>query len=85
MKRCGAGHPMYGQIRCEEPAGHTGDHFHSLFMRSWRSWPSNETAAEREARHAREAAAVVLQAAREPMSPFVRRARAGELPGKVLR
>lgn len=35
-KRCGARHPMYGkQVQCEEPIGHTGEHFHSFYMRSW--------------------------------------------------
>lgn len=34
--RCSVRHPSYkNQIRCEEPAGHLGDHFHSFFMRSW--------------------------------------------------
>ncbi len=39
-RRCGARHPMYGkQVRCEEPIGHRGEHFHSFYMRSWDNAP----------------------------------------------
>jgi hypothetical protein len=36
MKRCNSPHPWYGRrVRCEEPRGHEGDHFHSFYMRAW--------------------------------------------------
>ena len=59
MIRCKATHPSYPEVRCEEPKGHSGDHFHSFYMRAWDNVPT--------------------------VSPFVRRARAGELPPKVYR
>lgn len=38
MARCTSRHPMYQEVRCEEPAGHLNEqrpHFHSFYMRSW--------------------------------------------------
>ena len=33
---CNAYHPMYGkQVKCEEPHGHTGEHFNSFYLRAW--------------------------------------------------
>jgi excisionase family DNA binding protein len=33
--RCTARHPMHHAARCEESAGHPGEHFHSFYMRHW--------------------------------------------------
>ncbi len=36
VPRCKAWHPSHPkQVRCEEPAGHTGSHFNSFYQRRW--------------------------------------------------
>lgn len=35
LRRCGAVHPSHPEVLCDELADHTGDHFHSFYMRSW--------------------------------------------------
>jgi excisionase family DNA binding protein len=36
VHRCTARHPMHSQqVRCEDRAGHPGEHFHSFYMRHW--------------------------------------------------
>jgi excisionase family DNA binding protein len=34
-RRCTSRHPMHNEARCEEEAGHPGEHFHSFYMRHW--------------------------------------------------
>lgn len=35
-RRCTARHPMHtAQVRCEDVAGHDGQHFHSFYLRAW--------------------------------------------------
>lgn len=35
-KRCTARHPMHSrQVRCEDTAGHPGEHHHSFYARYW--------------------------------------------------
>jgi hypothetical protein len=42
--RCSVRHPSHPeQVRCEEPEGHFGSHFHSFFMRSWEDEPVDES------------------------------------------
>ena len=33
--RCNAQHPGLPRVRCEEPLGHAGLHFHSFYARKW--------------------------------------------------
>jgi excisionase family DNA binding protein len=35
VRRCTSRHPMHRVARCEEMAGHPGEHFHSFYMRHW--------------------------------------------------
>lgn len=35
MAVCGARHPLLSLVRCEEPAGHTGQHGNSFYGRYW--------------------------------------------------
>lgn len=43
MHRCTSRHPSHSQqVRCEEPDGHDGPHFHSFYMRSWDDEPVRE-------------------------------------------
>jgi excisionase family DNA binding protein len=36
VRRCTSRHPMHSaQVRCEDVAGHPGEHFHSFYMRAW--------------------------------------------------
>jgi hypothetical protein len=33
--RCGARHGVHGNVKCEEPKGHSGDHYNSFYARKW--------------------------------------------------
>ena len=35
VRRCTARHPLHAEVRCEEPAGHSGQHAHSFYARYW--------------------------------------------------